>query len=147
MIVVSEKKNMDERQEVINKNMLIRAFGFLSILLIVYIVTLGFIHISTVGHQLMLIGILTLTSVYMWIDSFINKILYFDVQNNKGLKKKVSSCITTLLIIDIAIIILSLWGKIDLNISLLFLVTLLAINIIIISIYAVILKLWLIWYR
>ena len=28
---------MDERQEIINKNMLIRSFGFLFILLIIYI--------------------------------------------------------------------------------------------------------------
>ncbi|MET1546983.1 hypothetical protein ABUR97_13775, partial [Staphylococcus aureus] len=68
---------MDERQEIINKNMLIRSFGFLFILLIIYIAFLGVINVTITGHQLILISIITLTSIYMWIDSFINKILYY----------------------------------------------------------------------
>ncbi|SCT08690.1 Uncharacterised protein [Staphylococcus aureus] len=61
---------MDERQEIINKNMLIRSFGFLFILLIIYIAFLGVINVTITGHQLILISIITLTSIYMWIDSF-----------------------------------------------------------------------------
>ncbi|EXP47905.1 hypothetical protein, partial [Staphylococcus aureus] len=98
---------MDERQEIINKNMLIRSFGFLFILLIIYIAFLGVINVTITGHQLILISIITLTSIYMWIDSFINKILYYDVQNNKEIKRKLSSCVTTLLVIDVAVLILA----------------------------------------
>ena len=85
---MKNKKIMDERQEIINKNMLIRSFGILFILVIMSIVLLSFVNISQVTYQLMLIAILTLTSIYMWIDSFINRILYYDVKNNKDIKRK-----------------------------------------------------------
>ena len=102
---MKNKKIMDERQEIINKNMLIRSFGILFILVIMSIVLLSFVNISQVTYQLMLIAILTLTSIYMWIDSFINRILYYDVKNNKDIKKKITACATTLLMIDIVSII------------------------------------------
>ena len=147
MIIVSNNRNMDERQEIINKNMLIRSFGFLFILLIIYIAFLGVINVTITGHQLILISIITLTSIYMWIDSFINKILYYDVQNNKEIKQKLSSCVTTLLVIDVAVLILAFLNKIDINISFLFLAILISFNIIVLSVYYIILKFWLIWYK
>lgn len=147
MIIVKNNRNMDERQEIINKNMLIRSFGFLFILLIIYIAFLGVINVTITGHQLILISIITLTSIYMWIDSFINKILYYDVQNNKEIKRKLSSCVTTLLVIDVAVLILAFLNKIDINISFLFLAILISFNIIVLSVYYIILKFWLIWYK
>ncbi|MDR8709128.1 hypothetical protein XD33_03110 [Staphylococcus aureus] len=83
----------------------------------------------------------------MWIDSFINKILYYDVQNNKEIKRKLSSCVTTLLVIDVAVLILAFLNKIDINISFLFLAILISFNIIVLSVYYIILKFWLIWYK
>ena len=141
------KKIMDERQEIINKNMLIRSFGVLFILLVMYIILLSFINISQVAYQLILIGILTLTSIYMWIDSFINRILYYDVKNNKDIKKKITACATTLLMIDIVSIILSNLNMIDIEITPVFLITLLGINICLLSVYYIVLKLWTMWYR
>ena len=141
------KKIMDERQEIINKNMLIRSFGVLFILLVMYIILLSFINISQVAYQLILIGILTLTSIYMWIDSFISRILYYDVKNNKKKKKKIVKAVITLLVIDIVAIILSNFKMIDIEITIIFLVTLLGINICLLSIYYIVLKLWTIWYR
>ncbi|MGX0021366.1 cation transport ATPase [Staphylococcus hominis] len=141
------KKNMDERQEIINKNMLIRSFGVLFILLVMYIILLSFINISQVAYQLILIGILTLTSIYMWIDSFISRILYYDVKNNKDIKTKIVTAVITLLMIDIVAIILSNFKMIDIEITIIFLVTLLGINICLLSIYYIVLKLWTIWYR
>ena len=129
------KKNMDERQEIINKNMLIRSFGVLFILLVMYIILLSFINISQVAYQLILIGILTLTSIYMWIDSFISRILYYDVKNNKDIKTKIVTAVITLLMIDIVAIILSNFKMIDIEITIIFLVTLLGINICLLSIY------------
>ena len=114
---MKNKKIMDERQEIINKNMLIRSFGILFILVIMSIVLLSFVNISQVTYQLMLIAILTLTSIYMWIDSFINRILYYDVKNNKDIKKKITACATTLLMIDIVSIILSNFNMIDIEIT------------------------------
>ena len=141
------KKIMDERQEIINKNMLIRSFGVLFILLVMYIILLSFINISQVAYQLILIGILTLTSIYMWIDSFISRILYYDVKNNKDIKTKIVTAVITLLMIDIVAIILSNFKMIDIEITIIFLVTLLGINICLLSIYYIVLKLWTIWYR
>ena len=141
------KKIMDERQEIINKNMLIRSFGVLFILLVMYIILLSFIAISPVAYQLILIGILTLTSIYMWIDSFISRILYYDVKNNKDIKTKIVTAVITLLMIDIVAIILSNFKMIDIEITIIFLVTLLGINICLLSIYYIVLKLWTIWYR
>ena len=141
------KKNMDERQEIINKNMLIRSFGVLFILLVMYIILLSFINISQVAYQLILIGILTLTSIYMWIDSFISRILYYDVKNNKDIKTKIVTAVITLLMIDIVAIILSNFKMIDIEITIIFLVTLLGINICLLSIYYIVLKIWTIWYR
>lgn len=141
------KKIMDERQEIINKNMLIRSFGVLFILLVMYIILLSFINISQVAYQLILIGILTLTSIYMWIDSFISRILYYDVKNNKDIKTKIVKAVITLLVIDIVAIILSNFKMIDIEITIIFLVTLLGINICLLSIYYIVLKLWTIWYR
>jgi len=141
------KKIMDERQEIINKNMLIRSFGVLFILLVMYIILLSFIDISQVAYQLILIGILTLTSIYMWIDSFISRILYYDVKNNKDIKTKIVTAVITLLMIDIVAIILSNFKMIDIEITIIFLVTLLGINICLLSIYYIVLKLWTIWYR
>lgn len=141
------KKIMDERQEIINKNMLIRSFGVLFILLVMYIILLSFINISQVAYQLILIGILTLTSIYMWIDSFISRILYYDVKNNKDIKTKIVTGVITLLVIDIVAIILSNFKMIDIEITIIFLVTLLGINICLLSIYYIVLKLWIIWYR
>lgn len=141
------KKNMDERQEIINKNMLIRSFGVLFILLVMYIILLSFINISQVAYQLILIGILTLTSIYMWIDSFISRILYYDVKNNEDIKTKIVTAVITLLMIDIVAIILSNFKMIDIEITIIFLVTLLGINICLLSIYYIVLKLWTIWYR
>ncbi|EFS18403.1 hypothetical protein [Staphylococcus hominis] len=138
---------MDERQEIINKNMLIRSFGVLFILLVMYIILLSFINISQVAYQLILIGILTLTSIYMWIDSFISRILYYDVKNNKDIKTKIVTAVITLLMIDIVAIILSNFKMIDIEITIIFLVTLLGINICLLSIYYIVLKLWTIWYR
>ncbi|MCI2908909.1 hypothetical protein RJB71_10900 [Staphylococcus hominis] len=138
---------MDERQEIINKNMLIRSFGVLFILLVMYIILLSFIDISQVAYQLILIGILTLTSIYMWIDSFISRILYYDVKNNKDIKTKIVTAVITLLMIDIVAIILSNFKMIDIEITIIFLVTLLGINICLLSIYYIVLKLWTIWYR
>lgn len=138
---------MDERQEIINKNMLIRSFGVLFILLVMYIILLSFINISQVAYQLILIGILTLTSIYMWIDSFISRILYYDVKNNKDIKTKIVKAVITLLVIDIVAIILSNFKMIDIEITIIFLVTLLGINICLLSIYYIVLKLWTIWYR
>lgn len=138
---------MDERQEIINKNMLIRSFGVLFILLVMYIILLSFINISQVAYQLILIGILTLTSIYMWIDSFISRILYYDVKNNKDIKTKIVTGVITLLVIDIVAIILSNFKMIDIEITIIFLVTLLGINICLLSIYYIVLKLWIIWYR
>lgn len=116
---MNNKKIMDERQEIINKNMLIRSFGVLSILLIMSIILLSFINISQVAYQLMLIAILTLTSIYMWIDAFISRILYYDVKNNKDIKTKILACVITLLGVNISLLI----------------------------IYYIILKLWTMWYR
>ena len=144
---MKNKKIMDERQEIINKNMLIRSFGVLFILLVMYIILLSFIDISQVAYQLMLIAILTLTSIYMWIDSFINRILYYDVKNNKDIKKKITACATTLLMIDIVSIILSNFNMIDIEITPVFLITLLGINICLLSVYYIVLKLWTMWYR
>lgn len=141
------KKNMDERQEIINKNMLIRSFGVLFILLVMHIILLSFINISQVAYQLILIGILTLTSIYMWIDSFISRILYYDVKNNKDIKTKIVTAVITLLMIDIVAIILSNFKMIDIEITIIFLVTLLGINICLLSIYYIVLKIWTIWYR
>ncbi|WP_152038632.1 hypothetical protein, partial [Streptococcus pneumoniae] len=131
---------MDERQEIINKNMLIRSFGVLFILLVMYIILLSFINISQVAYQLILIGILTLTSIYMWIDSFISRILYYDVKNNKDIKTKIVTAVITLLMIDIVAIILSNFKMIDIEITIIFLVTLLGINICLLSIYYIVLK-------
>lgn len=144
---MKNKKIMDERQEIINKNMLIRSFGILFILVIMSIVLLSFVNISQVTYQLMLIAILTLTSIYMWIDSFINRILYYDVKNNKDIKKKITACATTLLMIDIVSIILSNLNMIDIEITPVFLITLLGINICLLSVYYIVLKLWTMWYR
>ncbi|MCC3714490.1 hypothetical protein QJ731_10905 [Staphylococcus hominis] len=144
---MKNKKIMDERQEIINKNMLIRSFGILFILVIMSIVLLSFVNISQVTYQLMLIAILTLTSIYMWIDSFINRILYYDVKNNKDIKKKITACATTLLMIDIVSIILSNFNMIDIEITPVFLITLLGINICLLSVYYIVLKLWTMWYR
>lgn len=138
---------MDERQEIINKNMLIRSFGVLSILLIMSIILLSFINISQVAYQFMLIAILTLTSIYMWIDAFISRILYYDVKNNKDIKTKIVTCVTTLLTIDIAVIILASFNMIDIEITPVFIITLLGVNISLLSIYYIVLKLWTIWYR
>ena len=132
------KKIMDERQEIINKNMLIRSFGVLFILLVMYIILLSFIDISQVAYQLILIGILTLTSIYMWIDSFISRILYYDVKNNKDIKTKIVTAVITLLMIDIVAIILSNFKMIDIEITIIFLVTLLGINICLLSIYYIV---------
>lgn len=144
---MNNKKIMDERQEIINKNMLIRSFGVLSILLIMSIILLSFINISQVAYQLMLIAILTLTSIYMWIDAFISRILYYDVKNNKDIKTKIVTCVTTLLTIDIAVIILASFNMIDIEITPVFIITLLGVNISLLSIYYIVLKLWTIWYR
>ena len=144
---MNNKKIMDERQEIINKNMLIRSFGVLSILLIMSIILLSFINISQVAYQFMLIAILTLTSIYMWIDAFISRILYYDVKNNKDIKKKITACATTLLMIDIVSIILSNFNMIDIEITPVFLITLLGINICLLSVYYIVLKLWTMWYR
>ena len=111
------------------------------------IVLLSFVNISQVTYQLMLIAILTLTSIYMWIDSFINRILYYDVKNNKDIKKKITACATTLLMIDIVSIILSNFNMIDIEITPVFLITLLGINICLLSVYYIVLKLWTMWYR
>ena len=81
------------------------------------IVLLSFVNISQVTYQLMLIAILTLTSIYMWIDAFISRILYYDVKNNKDIKKKIATCTTTLLMIDIVIILLSSFNMIDIEIT------------------------------
>lgn len=144
---MKNKKIMDERQEIINKNMLIRSFGVLFILVIMSIVLLSFVNISQVTYQLMLIAILTLTSIYMWIDAFISRILYYDVKNNKDIKKKITTCATTLLMIDIGSIILSSFNMIDIEITPVFLITLLGINICLLSVYYIVLKLWTLWYR
>mgnify|MGYP001756675427 FL=1 len=144
---MKNKKIMDERQEIINKNMLIRSFGILFILVIMSIVLLSFVNISQVTYQLMLIAILTLTSIYMWIDAFISRILYYDVKNNKDIKKKITACATTLLMIDIVSIILSNFNMIDIEITPVFLITLLGINICLLSVYYIVLKLWTMWYR
>ena len=144
---MKNKKIMDERQEIINKNMLIRSFGVLFILVIMSIVLLSFVNISQVTYQLMLIAILTLTSIYMWIDAFISRILYYDVKNNKDIKKKITTCATTLLMIDIGSIILSSFNMIDIEITPVFLITLLGINICLLSVYYIVLKLWTMWYR
>jgi|GEM_PF-5684390 len=144
---MKNKKIMDERQEIINKNMLIRSFGVLFILVIMSIVLLSFVNIPQVTYQLMLIAILTLTSIYMWIDAFISRILYYDVKNNKDIKKKITTCATTLLMIDIVSIILSSFNMIDIEITPIFLITLLGINICLLSVYYIVLKLWTMWYR
>lgn len=144
---MKNKKIMDERQEIVNKNMLIRSFGVLFILLIMSIILLSFINISQVAYQLILIANLMLTSIYMWIDSFISRILYYDVKNNKDIKTKIVTGVMTLLMIDIAAIILSNFKMIDIEITTIFLVTLLGINICLLSIYYIVLKLWTIWYR
>ena len=141
------KKIMDERQEIINKNMLIRSFGVLFILLVMYIILLSFINISQVAYQLMLIAILTLTSIYMWINAFISRILYYDVKNNKNIKTKILACVTTLLTIDIAVIILASFNMIDIEITPVFIITLLGVNISLLIIYYIILKLWTMCYR
>lgn len=52
-------KRMDERQEIVNKNMLIRAFGFLFIQLVIYLIILNFIEINSTNNQLVLLGILS----------------------------------------------------------------------------------------
>jgi len=138
---------MDERQEIIDKNVLVRAFGILLFLIIIYIVTIGFIKIDSTMNQLILIGILTLTSIYIWIDSFINKILYYNIKTKQDINKKVKKCSIGLLCIDLLILLFSFNNIINIKISVLFLLTLFVINIIILGSYYFILFLWITWYK
>ena len=85
--------------------------------------------------------------IYMWINAFISRILYYDVKNNKDIKTKILACVTTLLTIDIAVIILASFNMIDIEITPVFIITLLGVNISLYSIYYIILKLWTMWYR
>lgn len=81
----------------------------------------------------------------MWINAFISRILYYDVKNNKDIK--ILACVTTLLTIDIAVIILASFNMIDIEITPVFIITLLGVNISLLIIYYIILKLWTMWYR
>lgn len=85
----------------------------------------------------------------MWINAFISRILYYDVKNNKDIKIKILACVTTLLTIDIAVIILASFNMIDIEITPVFIITLLllGVNISLLIIYYIILKLWTMWYR
>ncbi|WP_231911359.1 hypothetical protein [Staphylococcus hominis] len=138
---------MDERQEIVNKNMLIRAFGFLFIQLVIYLIVLNFIEINSTNNQLVLLGILSLTHIYIWIDSFFSKILYFDTRTKKDINKKLHHFTTILMALNLLLFILIFFKLLSIQISFIFIFTLLAINILLISIYYIVLRFWIIWYK
>lgn len=140
-------KRMDERQEIVNKNMLIRAFGFLFIQLVIYLIVLNFIEINSTDNQLVLLGILSLTHIYIWIDSFFSKILYFDTRTKKDVNKKLHYFITILIALNLLLFILIFFKLLSIQISFIFIFTLLAINILLISIYYIVLRFWIVWYK
>ncbi|MGX0062769.1 uncharacterized protein YacL [Staphylococcus hominis] len=140
-------KRMDERQEIVNKNMLIRAFGFLFIQLVIYLIVLNFIEINSTNNQLVLLGILSLTHIYIWIDSFFSKILYFDTRTKKDINKKLHHFTTILMALNLLLFILIFFKLLSIQISFIFIFTLLAINILLISIYYIVLRFWIIWYK
>lgn len=140
-------KRMDERQEIVNKNMLIRAFGFLFIQLVIYLIVLNFIEINSTNNQLVLLGILSLTHIYIWIDSFFSKILYFDTRTKKDINKKLHHFTTILMALNLLLFILIFFKLLSIQISFIFIFTLLAINILLISIYYIVLRFWIVWYK
>jgi hypothetical protein len=147
VLTLLKNEHLDERQQIIEKNVLTRSFGFLFFLIVGYLILSFFINVNSTINQLILISIITVTHLYIWVDSYINKILYFDEKENSDIKKKLKSFAQTIFILDILLILLIISNSENIDFSLGFCVFIIFINFILVSFYYVILRLWTKWYK
>ncbi|RIO45634.1 hypothetical protein BUZ57_07125, partial [Staphylococcus hyicus] len=101
------KRQLDERQMIVDDKSIIRTFAFFFVSIVIFIVFLGLVSLKSTEIQLSLIGIICLTFIYMAIDSFLVKTLYTDVSDKKGIYKKIKVAVFSLGLFNLFIWIFS----------------------------------------
>lgn len=140
------KRKLDERQSLLENKSLIRTFAFFLLLMITFVIILSFKEFSSLETQLSLIGIIFLSYIYMIIDSFYIKTIYPEVADKKDVNKKMRSGLLYALLINIFVWMLSYFGKIDVEITLINIFILFAISLFILCVYCIFLHIWIKWY-
>lgn len=141
------KRQLDERQMIVDDKCIIRTFAFFFVSIIIFIIFLGVVSLKSAEIQLSLIGIICLTFVYMTIDSFLVKTLYTDISDKKDIYIKIKVAALSLGSFNLFVWILSYFNKIQIDISIKNILILALISLVVLSFYYFILKIWLFWYN
>ncbi|MCO4351503.1 hypothetical protein MTR10_10590 [Staphylococcus agnetis] len=141
------KRQLDERQMIVDDKCIIRTFAFFFVSIIIFIIFLGVVSLKSAEIQLSLIGIICLTFVYMTIDSFLVKTLYTDISDKKDIYIKIKVAALSLGSFNLFVWILSYFNKIQIDISIKNILILALISSVVLSFYYFILKIWLFWYN
>ncbi|NJH85088.1 hypothetical protein GLV96_00745 [Staphylococcus agnetis] len=141
------KRQLDERQMIVDDKCIIRTFAFFFVSIIIFIIFLGVVSLNSAEIQLSLIGIICLTFVYMTIDSFLVKTLYTDISDKKDIYIKIKVAALSLGSFNLFVWILSYFNKIQIDISIKNILILALISSVVLSFYYFIIKIWFFWYN